>query len=106
MLYYVLYCTGESSQSAVRACFAEEPPFAISPSLFYLLPGQVEVLQVCMQSLICTINRVLVNTAYVTFTLVSWICDFRKFPCFRLFSSPRLLQASLGASPSSVTTAT
>ncbi|KAK3541455.1 hypothetical protein QTP86_025941 [Hemibagrus guttatus] len=35
-----------SLRSAVKACFAEEPPFAISPSLFYLLPGQVEVMQV------------------------------------------------------------
>ncbi|XP_053467700.1 deleted in lung and esophageal cancer protein 1 [Ictalurus furcatus] len=35
-----------SLRSAVTACFAEEPPFAISPSLFYLLPGQVEVMQV------------------------------------------------------------
>ncbi|XP_047664680.1 deleted in lung and esophageal cancer protein 1 [Tachysurus fulvidraco] len=35
-----------SLRSAVKACFAEEPPFAISPSLFCLLPGQVEVMQV------------------------------------------------------------
>ncbi|XP_053343905.1 deleted in lung and esophageal cancer protein 1 [Clarias gariepinus] len=33
-------------RSAVKACFAEEPPFAISPSLFNLFPGQAEVIQV------------------------------------------------------------
>ncbi|TSK98411.1 Deleted in lung and esophageal cancer protein 1 [Bagarius yarrelli] len=35
-----------SLRSVVKSCFAEEPPFAISPSLFSLLPGQVEVMQV------------------------------------------------------------
>ncbi|KAI5617177.1 deleted in lung and esophageal cancer protein 1 isoform X2 [Silurus asotus] len=34
-----------SLRSAVKSSFAEEPPFAISPSLFYLHPGQAELLE-------------------------------------------------------------
>ncbi|XP_060755864.1 deleted in lung and esophageal cancer protein 1 [Neoarius graeffei] len=35
-----------SLRSAVKSCFAEEPPFAVGPSLFRMLPGQAEVMQV------------------------------------------------------------
>jgi len=34
------------SQSAVKSTFAEQPPFAISPSIFGLLPGQATVMEV------------------------------------------------------------
>ncbi|XP_043082399.1 deleted in lung and esophageal cancer protein 1 isoform X2 [Puntigrus tetrazona] len=35
-----------SLRSAVKSSFAEHPPFAISPSIFCLLPGQVTVIEV------------------------------------------------------------
>ncbi|XP_072544966.1 deleted in lung and esophageal cancer protein 1 isoform X3 [Salminus brasiliensis] len=35
-----------SLRSAVKASFAEQPPFAVSPSLFALLPGQAVVMEV------------------------------------------------------------